>query len=60
MYEEKDELVFMQEDLKRALKTPNPPGIRYRPMYEIEKGTDPHVRPSIQPGIVTFANDYGH
>jgi tetrathionate reductase subunit B len=72
MYEGKDELVVMHEDLQRALKKPtpvwsmlidtrrcilchactvgcmveykSPPGIRYRPMYEIEEGTYPRVR----------------
>lgn len=72
MYEGKDELVVMQEDLKRALKKTktawsmlidtqrcilchactvgcmveykSPPGIRYRPMYELEQGAYPQVR----------------
>jgi tetrathionate reductase subunit B len=72
MYEGKDELVVMQEDLKRALAKPehawsmlidtgrcilchactvgcmveykSPPGIRYRPMYEVEKGSYPKVQ----------------
>jgi len=72
MYEGKDELVIMHEDLKRALERSkpawsmlidtrrcilchactigcmveykSPPGIRYRPMYEIEKGIYPQVQ----------------
>lgn len=71
MYDGKDELLVMHEDLKRALNRPNPdwamvidtrrcilchactigcmaeykspPGIRYRPMYETEKGEYPEV-----------------
>ena len=71
MYDGKDELLVMHEDLKIALKKSrpdwtmlidtrrcilchactigcmaeykSPPGIRYRPMYEVEKGTYPGV-----------------
>jgi tetrathionate reductase subunit B len=72
MYEGKDELLVMQEDLRRALKKSDPrwtmlidtrrcilchactlgcmveykspPGMRYRPMYEMEQGKYPKVR----------------
>jgi molybdopterin-containing oxidoreductase family iron-sulfur binding subunit len=71
MYDGKDELLVMHEDLKRALNRPkpdwamlidtrrcilchactvgcmaeykSPPGMRYRPMYEVEKGNYPKV-----------------
>ncbi len=72
MFEGRDELAVMQDDLRRALKKDNPqwtmlidtrrcmlchactlgctveykspPGVRYRPMYEVEKGKYPKVQ----------------
>ena len=72
MFEGKDELMVMQDDLRRALSKDNPrwtmlidtrrcilchactlgcmveykspPGIRYRPMYEVEQGKYPQVQ----------------